>query len=111
MSPMSRSPSTSDTDIDAATPMLRRYSMWIGETLRSTEKLRSSGPPVSGLPAGVSTAGRASTSRMKRSQLRTYRARAWAGMSVAGKWWPRSGSIVSMAASATISPCQSRSKR
>ena len=34
---------TIDTLIDAWTPMLRRYSTWIGETLRSTLWLRSSG--------------------------------------------------------------------
>ncbi len=34
---------TMDTLIDAPTPMFFRYSTWIGETLRSTPWLRSSG--------------------------------------------------------------------
>ena len=41
--PHSRPATTMDTLIDAPTPMLVRYSTWMGETLRSTLWLRSSG--------------------------------------------------------------------
>ena len=58
-----------ETDIEAVTPMLRRYSQWIGETLRSAACDRSSGAPVSGLSTGTSGALTASMSRMKRSRL------------------------------------------
>ncbi|CPU65489.1 Uncharacterised protein [Mycobacteroides abscessus] len=33
--------------------MLRRYSRWIGETLRSVEYVRSSGAPVVGSSVGT----------------------------------------------------------
>ncbi len=69
MRPASAPSRMSDTDIDAVTPMLRRYSMWIGETLRSTEKLRSSGAPLSGSSSGTSRAGRYEMSGMIRSQF------------------------------------------
>ena len=46
-----------DTDIDAVTPMWDRYSMWIGDTLRSTECDRSSGAPVEGSMTGSSATG------------------------------------------------------
>lgn len=32
--------------------MLRRYSTWIGETLRRVEKVRSSGSPLTGCATG-----------------------------------------------------------
>jgi hypothetical protein len=48
MSPQSRSSRSSEIDIDARTPMFLRYSMWIGETLRSVEYVRSSGRPLPG---------------------------------------------------------------
>ena len=57
MSPHRRSLTISDTLMEARTPMFTRYSRWIGETLRSTEELRSSGAPVSGRRAGTSRAG------------------------------------------------------
>ena len=37
--------------------MLAMYSRWMGETLRSTAKLRSSGAPVSGRSVGMMRAG------------------------------------------------------
>ena len=42
MRPHRRLPRTIDTDIDAVTPMLRRYSRWIGETLRNMNPERAS---------------------------------------------------------------------
>jgi hypothetical protein len=57
MSPQSRPPSTSETDIDATTPMFARYSRCTGDTLRSTAAARSSGRPSSGLRAGTSGTG------------------------------------------------------
>ena len=62
-----------DTESDAATPMLRRYSTCTGETLRSTEEERSSGATAA--PAGRAGAdstgtGSALTSAINRSQLR-----------------------------------------
>ena len=44
---------TSDSDIDAATPIFARYSRWTGETDRNTLNVRSRGLPVTGLIAGV----------------------------------------------------------
>ena len=55
--------------------MLRRYSIWIGETARSMLMERSTGSPVT-LICGVIGETSASTSAMIRSQLRSYRARA-----------------------------------
>ncbi|MNT21147.1 hypothetical protein D3C72_1564750 [compost metagenome] len=50
--PHSRSPITIDRLIDACTPMLAMYSRWIGDTLRNTEKLMSSGcAAVEGAPS------------------------------------------------------------
>ena len=42
---------------EAATPMFARYCKWIGDTLRSTARLRSSGAPVTGLSGGTIRAG------------------------------------------------------
>ena len=54
--------------IDAATPMFCRYSMWIGETLRSTQWLMSS----TGVPAFASMGtDAASTFAMSRNVLTT----------------------------------------
>jgi len=58
MRPHSRSSRSSEIDIDARTPMFCRYSTWIGETLRSVEKVRSSGSPVEGTSTGRSGTGR-----------------------------------------------------
>ena len=58
---------TMDTLIDAPTPMFVRYSMWIGETLRSTPALRSSGAAVS----CSSGTGGEPTSAIMRSVLAT----------------------------------------
>ena len=41
--PHSRSPSMTEIDMEAGVPMLRMYSRCTGDTLRSTEKLRSRG--------------------------------------------------------------------
>jgi len=71
---------TIETLIEAATPMLERYSMWIGDTLRSTLALMSSGSCVCCSSATVG----APTSAMSRSVLTTYSRRACAGMSLAG---------------------------
>jgi hypothetical protein len=46
---------TIETLIEAATPILRRYSTWIGETLRSTAKLMSSGAPPSAPSRGTAS--------------------------------------------------------
>ncbi len=43
MRPQSAPPTMIDTDIEAETSMFFRYWMWIGETLRSTQSLMSSG--------------------------------------------------------------------
>ena len=69
-------------DIEAWTPMFRKYSRWIGDTLRNTEKLRSSGAA----PASAATSREAAYSRsgMNRSQFLVYSSRAWRGMSDAG---------------------------
>jgi hypothetical protein len=76
-----RSPSmTMDTLIDAATPMLVRYSMWIGDTLRSVAQLMSSGSS----PRLRTGTGTAPTSAISRWVLMTYRRRACTGMSPAG---------------------------
>jgi hypothetical protein len=45
------------TLIDARMPMFARYSRWIGETLRNTEKERSSGCPSTARNAGTMRAG------------------------------------------------------
>ena len=58
--------------IDERTPMFAMYSRWMGETLRSTEKLRSSGLPVSARSAGTIRAGVARASKMSRNQFLTY---------------------------------------
>ena len=50
--PHSRPPRRSETDIEAGVPMLRMYSRWTGETLRSAAKLRSSGCPLRGWRPG-----------------------------------------------------------
>lgn len=63
--------------------MLRRYSQWMGDTLRRTLIDRSSGSP-SGPIGGRMAAGGAPTSSMQRSQFRSYSARACFGMSEAG---------------------------
>lgn len=55
--------------MEAATPMLRRYSMWIGETERNTLIERSSSPALC-VAVDTSAAGPALTSAMMRSQLR-----------------------------------------
>ena len=39
--------------MDADTPMFFRYSMWIGDTERSVEWVRSIGLPVAGLSTGT----------------------------------------------------------
>ena len=44
---------SSEIDIEARTPMLRRYSRWIGETLRSVEYVRSTGSAVAKLVTGT----------------------------------------------------------
>ena len=44
-------------DIDAVTPMLARYSMWIGETLRRLAWERSSGRPLCGSSNGTRGTG------------------------------------------------------
>ena len=74
----------SETDIDATTPMLARYSRCTGDTLRRVEAPRSSGRPSSGLRSGTSGTGAYRASGMRRSQFRRYSARACAGMSLAG---------------------------
>ena len=74
----------SETDIEAVTPMLRRYSQWIGDTLRRAAPDMSSDSPVCGSRVGTIGAFSASTSRMNRSQLVVYSARACGGMSEAG---------------------------
>lgn len=56
--PQSRPSTTTETDMEAAVPMLRMYSRWIGDTLRSVESDRSIGVPVIG-----STSGRIGTGR------------------------------------------------
>ena len=81
ISPHSRLLMTIDTLIDAPTPMFFRYSMWIGETLRSTAWLMSSGS-ASGAPSSGTMVSL--TSMIERSVFSTYRRRAWAGMSEAG---------------------------
>ena len=60
---------TIEIDSEAATPMLARYSMWIGETARSTDSDRSSGAPRSSR-AGMIGTGVAPTSAMIRNRLR-----------------------------------------
>ncbi|MFM5908064.1 MAG: helix-turn-helix domain-containing protein [Novosphingobium sp.] len=60
-----------ETDMDAFTPMLRRYSMWIGETARKPLIVRSSGSPL-GLIAGMIGTVGSSTSEMIRNMLREY---------------------------------------
>jgi hypothetical protein len=74
----------SETDMDETTPMLARYSRCTGETLRSMAPERSSGRPVDGVTGGSSGTGRYVASGISRIQLVVYRARAWAGMSLAG---------------------------
>src|SRR3954449_4611279 len=49
ISPHSSPSWSSETDMEAAVPMLRMYSRWTGETLRRTAKPRSGRRPVSGL--------------------------------------------------------------
>jgi len=44
-----------EIDIEAATPMLRRYSQWTGETLRRCAKLRSSGAPEASRSGRIGT--------------------------------------------------------
>ncbi len=63
--------------------MLRRYSMWIGDTARNVAIDRSSNSP-SGPRDGSTAWGAASTSAITRNQLRSYSARACSGMSEAG---------------------------
>lgn len=58
MSPHSRPSRTIEIDIDALTPMFRRYSTWTGDTLRSAAWLMSSGFPLRGLTAGSTGLGR-----------------------------------------------------
>ncbi len=58
-----------EIDIDAPTPIFLRYSMWIGDTARSTDSDRSSGMPDSS-SAGTMPTGVAFTSVMMRSRLR-----------------------------------------
>jgi hypothetical protein len=49
--------------------MLRRYSRWNSDTVRSTDIDRSSGSPVSGSTGGTSRAVASPTSAMTRIQL------------------------------------------
>ena len=44
-----------EIDIEAATPMLRRYSQWIGETLRRWASERSSGSPEASSSGTIGT--------------------------------------------------------
>jgi len=55
--PHSRPSSTSDSDIDAATPMFAMYSRCSGDTDRSAAWVRSSGRPVVGFTGGTIGAG------------------------------------------------------
>ncbi len=57
MSPHSRPSRSSEIDIDARTPMFCRYSMWMGETLRSVACVRSSGVPLAGSVVGTMGTG------------------------------------------------------
>ena len=68
---------------DAATPMLRKYSMWTADTARVIANERSSG---SGLPAPSEISGIvvALTSAMMRNGFLRYSALACTGMSDAG---------------------------
>ena len=72
-----------EIDSEARTPMLRRYSIWIGETERSVDRLRSIGSPPNCLPGSTGT-GVSLTLAMIRRRLRRYRARACWGMSLLG---------------------------
>jgi hypothetical protein len=59
-----------EIDIDAATPMLRRYSQWIGETLRRCAKLRSSGSPEASSAGSTGTRWQAASEMMRMVFLR-----------------------------------------
>ena len=60
---------TIEIERDAPTPMLRKYSMWIGETARNVLMDRSSGVPSNEVP-GTMGIGSLSTSLMMRNRLR-----------------------------------------
>ena len=57
-------------DMDARTPMLRKYSMWIGDTERNTDSDRSNGWPCSST-CGSSGTGVDSMSVITLKRLRT----------------------------------------
>jgi hypothetical protein len=109
--PHSRPCCSSEMTIDARTPMLRRYSMWIGDRLRTAEKLRSSGCRVSGSSVGTRAEGTASVSAITRTRLTVYSRRAWGGMSLAGKRMRRKSCACGVRLWAMISPSMLVSKR
>ncbi len=69
ISPHRRPSRSTETDIEERTPMLRRYSRWKPETVRSPALERSRTPPVSARRSGTSRAVASSTSPMTRIQF------------------------------------------
>ena len=73
ISPQSVPSTMTEMDADAPTSILRKYSIWTGDTARVTAKERSSGSGTSS-PDDNSGTVSAATSAMIRNELRKYSA-------------------------------------